>query len=217
MNGKKLFVPAIIVIASMVTVMGSIATAEPSKEPTAAGQPEMKLPPGWTMEDMQACMIAGTPGKMHELLAKDAGVWEGENTMWMAPGADPIKSKSKTTITPVMDGRYIKIEMNGDMPGMGPYNGLGYCGFDNVSQKFVATWLDNHSTGMMNGTGELSPDGKTMTWTYNFNCPLTKKAVTMREVDTDTAPGKKTMEMYSPDPKTGKEYKMMSIELTKQK
>jgi hypothetical protein len=148
-------------------------------------------------------------------MAKDAGVWEGENTMWMAPGAEPVKSKSKTTITPIMDGRYIKMEMNGEMPGMGPYNGLGYCGFDNVSQKFVATWFDNHSTGIMTGTGELSADGKTMTWTYNFNCPLTKKPVTMREVDTTTGPNTKTMVMYGPDPKTGKEYKMMSIELTK--
>ena len=27
----------------------------------------------------------------------------------------------------------------------------------------------------MNGTGELSDDGKTMTWKYTFNCPITKK------------------------------------------
>ncbi len=178
-------------------------------------QPEMKLPPGWTMEDMQACMVAGTPGKMQELLTKDAGKWEGENTMWMAPGAEPVKTKSVTTITPIMDGRFVKLEMAGEMPGMGPFNGLGYYGFDNVTQKFVGTWLDNTSTGIMTGTGELSSDGKTMTWTYNFSCPLAKKSVTMREIDTTLGPNKKKMEMIGPDPKTGKEFKMMSIELTK--
>ena len=47
----------------------------------------MQLPPGWTAEDMQAMMAAGTPGKMHEHLAKDVGMWQGKTTMWMAPGA----------------------------------------------------------------------------------------------------------------------------------
>jgi hypothetical protein len=215
MNCTKILAVVGVVAVSLVTFGGSIAVADPAGDPKPAGQAEMKLPPGWNMEDMQACIVAGTPGKMHELMAKDAGVWEGENTMWMAPGAEPVKSKSKTTITPIMDGRYIKMEMNGEMPGMGPYSGLGFCGFDNVSQKFVATWFDNRSTGIMTGTGELSADGKTMTWTYNFNCPLTKQPVTMREIDKTTGPNTKTMEMYSPDPKTGKEYKMMSIELTK--
>ena len=34
----------------------------------------------------------------------------------------------------LMDGRYIKCEMTGNMPGMGPFTGLGFYGFDNVSQ-----------------------------------------------------------------------------------
>ena len=42
-----------------------------------------------------------------------------------------------------MDGRYLKSEMAGEMPGMGPYSGLGLIGFDNISKKFVATWADN--------------------------------------------------------------------------
>jgi len=216
MNSTKLFLlAALVAITTLITTVASIAIADPAGNSKAAAQPEMKLPDGWTMEDMQACMIAGTPGKMHEILASDAGVWEGENTMWMAPGAEATKSKSKTTITPIMDGRYIKIEMNGEMPGMGPYNGLGYCGFDNVSQKFVATWIDNHSTGIMTGTGDLSADGKTLTWNYTANCPITKKPLSMREIDTITGPGKKTMVMYSTDPKSGKEFKMMEIALTK--
>lgn len=45
------------------------------------GQPAMQLPPGWTPEDMQACMAAGIPGKMHEHMAKSFGVWHGQTTM----------------------------------------------------------------------------------------------------------------------------------------
>jgi len=61
----------------------------------------------------------------------------------------------------------------------------------------------------------LSKDGKTLTWTFECNCPLTKKPVTMRQVETVTGPGKKTLEMFGAEPKSGEEFKMMRIELTK--
>jgi hypothetical protein len=115
-----------------------------------------------------------------------------------------------------MDGRYVKTEMAGEMPGMGAFTGFGIAGFDNVSQKFVSTWIDNQGTGIGYGTGELSPDGKTLTWEFNFNCPITKQPTVMREVDTVTGPNSKTLEMFGPDPKTGKEFQMMTIELTKE-
>jgi len=105
--------------------------------------------------------------------------------------------------------------MKGDMPGMGPYHGGGVYGYDNVSKKFVSSWIDNHSTGIMQGEGELSSDGKSITWEYKFNCPIAKKQVTMKEVDTKTGDNAKKLEMWGDDPKTGKNYKMMSIELTR--
>src|SRR5699024_11900 len=126
-----------------------------------AKQPQ--LPPGWTEDDVKAMVMAATPGDMQKHLTKDAGTWLGKNTMWMGPDAEPIHCDSTTTITPVMDGRYIKGEFSAEMPGMGPYSGFAIKGYDNVARKFVATMIDNQSTGIMTGTGELSPDGKTLT------------------------------------------------------
>jgi hypothetical protein len=37
----------------------------------------------------------------------------------------------------------------------------------------------------------------------------------MREVETVTGPNSKTLEMFGTDPKSGKEFKMMRIELTR--
>ena len=34
-----------------------------------------------------------------------------------------------------MDGRFIKVEVEGEMPGMGPFHGFGIYGFDNVTQE----------------------------------------------------------------------------------
>jgi len=133
----------------------------------------------------------------------------------MAPDTEPMTTECTSTITALMDGRYTKCDLAGDMPGMGPFNGMGITGYDNVSQKFVGTWIDNHGTGIMQGTGELSADGKTMTWNYTYNCPMTKKPAVMRQVETMTGAKTMTMEMFANDPKSGKEFKMLRIEFTK--
>ena len=102
------------------------------------------------------------------------------------------------------------------MPGgMGRFNGFGLYGFDDVSQNFVSTWIDSMGTGMMTGTGELSADGKTLTWSYTYNCPITKKPAPIREVETITGDNTRTLEMFGLDPRTGKEFRMMRIELTR--
>ncbi|MBC7772646.1 MAG: DUF1579 domain-containing protein [Pyrinomonadaceae bacterium] len=225
---RKSFVVSACVVG-LAAVAGSLVTAQPTKDAKpatqpgkdakhapAAGQPEMQLPPGWTSEDMEACTKAGTPGKMHQDLAKDVGVWRGQTTMWMGPGMDPMpKSECTDTVSLAMDGRFLKCEMAGDIPGMGPFTGLGFTGFDNVTQKYVGTWMDNHSTGIMTGVGEASQNGKVMTWNFTYNCPITKKTAVMRQVETRTSDTAKTLDMFTTDPKSGKEYKCMHIEFTK--
>jgi len=222
MNRKTSF--ATIGITAIITVAGTLALAQqppsrtsPPKAPTATPPPagqQPHLPPGWTDSDMQACQMAGTPGEMQKRLTDSAGVWSGKNTMWMAPNTEPMKTSSSSTITPIMGGRFVKCEMSGDMPE-GPFNGFGLYGYDNVTQKFQCCWIDNMSTTIMNGTGELSSDGKTMTWKYNYTCPITKKPVTMREVQHTTGKDTRTLEMFTTDPKSGQEFKMLEIALTR--
>lgn len=185
--------------------------ADKMKEAMGEGMPP--LPPGWTAEDMQACMEAGMPGPMQARLAKQAGTWKGTNKMWMAPGTEPMTTECVCVMTPIMDGRYVQSEMTGEMPGMGTFKGLGFAGFDNVSQKFVGSWLDNHSSGIMQGTGQLASDGSTINWSFAYNCPITKKATAMREVDTFPDANTMVMDMFCTDPKTNKEYQCMKIEM----
>ncbi len=221
-------VPAVLTVAGVAAVAGSIAFAQPGgeKKPTTiapktvtpaghGAQPEVKLPPGMSMEDMQACMAAATPGEMHKFLAKSVGTWSAQTKMWMAPGMEPNLSGGTYTVTPLMDGRFIHGEMKGDMGEMGPFHGMGLNGYDNVTQKFVGTWIDNWGTGIMTGTGDLAKDGKTINWTYTMNCPMTKKEQTLREIYTFNGPNEMTLEMFGPDRATGKEFKHMEIKFTR--
>ena len=206
-------------IVGLAVISASLAFAQSSKDkkPTPpssnSGQPE--LPPGMSEADAKACMEAGMPGPQHEFLVQSSGVWDGKSTMWMTPEAEPATSECTSTITPMMDGKFTKCEMSGEMPGMGPFSGFGLYGYDNVAQKFQSSWISSCGTGMMIGTGERSSDGKTLTWKYEYHCPITKKLTTMREVERITGKDSKTLEIFGPDPKTGQEYKMMEIAFTR--
>lgn len=208
--------------AAMAAVAGTISLAQPGsdKKTPPAGMPEMKLPPGWTEADMAACMKAfeesNTPGPMHKFLADGAGKWYSKNKMWMAPGMDPEMNESTSTLVSILDGKFVKLDVEGST-SMGPFNGLGLYGYDNTTKKFQSAWLSNCGTAMMFGNGELSADQKTMTWTYNFTCPVTKKPTTMREVHKHVSADSQTIDMYGMDPKTGKEFKMMEMTLTRKK
>jgi hypothetical protein len=211
MRAKRFLVAACLCLAAL-GVAGSWAIAD-HHEGQAAG--EMPLPEGWTAEDMQNMIAATTPGKEQEFLAQGVGHWECKTTMWMTPTSEPTESKGTSTSEVVMDGRFVKCEMDGEMPGMGPYHGLGFYGYDNVAGQYVSTWIDNHGTGIMQGTGEKSGDGKSITWTYTVNCPIAKGPVQMRETLTRTGDDTQTLVMHGTDPKSGKEFKMMSIEMTR--
>ena len=205
-------------IVGVTAVVGSFAFGQDGKDkkpatPPAGGQ---QLPPGINPEDMQACIAAGTPGETHKQLAKSVGTWAGKTQMWMGPDApEPARSECTQTITSTMDGRYITSDVIGEMPGMGTYKGFGITGFDNVSQKFVGSWIDNHSTGIMQGVGELTKDGKTLTWNFACNCPLTKKPTTVRQIETYPDDNTQIFEMFVTDARSGKEYKCMRIDFTR--
>jgi hypothetical protein len=192
------------------------AGAEDQPRKTGKVQGEPQLPPGWSESDMQACVQAGAPGKMHEFLTTQIGVWQGRSQMWMGPAAtEPVTGTCTWTVSPIMDGRYIECRMTGELPGMGPFTGLGITGFDNVSQKFVGSWIDNHSTGIMQGVGELSADEKTLSWAYSYNCPLTKRPAVVRQVDNYAGANEMSFDMFTTDPKSGREYKCMHVDLTR--
>jgi hypothetical protein len=222
MKVRTWFAPGVFAVTCLAILIGSLAWSQekkdsPMKEPVQGAGEIPALPPGWTAEDLQKVMAAGTIGEMQKFLVAGQGEWAGKATMWMFPGAPPITFENMSTVTPIMDGRHIKVEVKWEIPGMGPYHGVGIYGYDNVTKTFVSSWIDNHSTGIMQGTGELSKDKKVLTWDYSHSCPITGKPTKMREVETIIDDNTRRLEMWGADPKSGKEFKMMQIDMKRNK
>jgi hypothetical protein len=166
---------------------------------------------------MQDMMAAGTPGPMHQMIASWNGTWTGETTMWEKPDGEPIKSTGTAVNTTILGGRYQSAKHSGNMMGM-PFEGTSTLGYDNVRKVFVSTWVDNWSTAIMYLSGPWDESTKTMTLSGKIADPSRPgKECNIREVFKIVDDNTQLMEMYGPDPATGKEYKMMEIKLTRKK
>lgn len=189
------------------------APAATPTAPTAPAAPKgdaPKQPEG--MPSMEEMMKMGEPGENHKLLAKCVGTWDA-----VVKASNPMtgkteESKGTAVFTSILGGRFVQTHFNGEFMGT-KFEGMGVYGYDNTDKKFTSSWMDTMSTSTMSGTGELSQDKKTLTWTSSCNTPMGKMQT--KEVQTFVDDHSMTFVMYSIQ--GGKENKEMEIVYTRSK
>lgn len=162
--------------------------------------------------DMQAMMETykklSTPGEPHKQLASLSGSWTTKTKEWMDPSKPSTESTGTCEEKMLLDGRYLQQECTGEMMGQ-PYSGIGVLGYDNLTKKYVTTWIDSMGTGIFFMDGMASPDGKTITLKGTHKDPfegVMKHRAIWRLLDANT----QIFEMYGTG-KHGKEMKMLEI------
>lgn len=189
------------------------STATTTEQTTAKEVAPAPMPDSATM--MKNWMAYMTPGNMHKLMASWDGTWDGDMTMWQAPGAPPQTTKGTAVNKMIMGGRYQLSDHKSMMMGQ-PFDGMSILAYDNNEKKFKSTWIDNMGTGIMSMDGPWDEATKTLKLKGKCLDPMMGKEVELREdfkvIDDKT----QLMEMYSTGP-DGKEFKMMEIKLTKKK
>src|SRR3546814_16159041 len=91
--------------------------------------------------------------------------------MWMDPSAPPMVETGKSVDTVVLGGRQIRTQFSSRFMGQ-PFNGIGFMGYDNVSGKYVASWVDDMSTGLMTSAGDYDPATKTYPFVAEMAGPM---------------------------------------------
>ena len=141
------------------------------------------------MTEMEACIAAGTPGEAHKLLEPFAGTWKAEVRHWMEPGAEPQASTGKMTNTLTHGNRYLRQDYEGDGVSGGTFQGSGYWGFNNITQKYEGFWIDTMSTGMMTESGDYDEASRTWVMTGEAEYPtpgakmVKKSVITVQDRD----------------------------------
>jgi len=190
----------------------------------AMGQPNGQMSAADMQKMMAQMMEMSKLNENHKLLSSLDGNWNYTIKFWMNPNpsAPPQESKGTATRKSIMGGRYVMMDVSGNMQMPGEdgkmkttqFKGMGMEGYDNVKKKFVASWIDNMGTGIEFSEGTYDPATKSFTYTAEVEAiPGMKTQV--REVVKVTDNNHMMLEWY--DNQGGQEKKTMEINYTKKK
>jgi hypothetical protein len=154
------------------------------------------------------------PGPAQELFKQDEGTWDATVESFMAPGAPPMTSKAVETNAVGCGGLCLVTDFKGDFGGM-PFHGHGTTAYDSVKKKYVGSWTDSMSTGLLIGESTYDPAKKTVTG-YMEGPDMTGKVTKSKSVVEYKPDGTRVFTMYMPGP-DGKEVQGMRITYVKRK
>lgn len=161
---------------------------------------------------MKAWIAYATPSEAHKLMADEVGSWNCDMTFWTEPNGKPQKSTSVAEIKMILGGRYQEAVYKGTMMGQ-PFEGKATLAYNNASEEYTSTFIDNMGTGMMVGMGKYNQAAKSMEFKGEMVNPVNGEKTPYREIYTIVDPKTRKMEMF--DMKNGSEYKSMEIVMTK--
>jgi hypothetical protein len=164
---------------------------------------------------MEAWQKAMTPGEMQKKLRPLEGTFDVAVRTWMEPTQEPEDSTGTSTHTWVLGDRFLEERFDGTFMGA-PFQGIGFLGYDNVAKKYVSTWMDTASTGILSSTGTVDAGGKIFQFKATIADPLTGKLAPVEEKLTIEDADHHRFEMWSRGP-DGKMFKNMEIRYTRRK
>jgi hypothetical protein len=173
---------------------------------------------------MQQMIELSKLNENHKLLSSLDGTWNYIVKMWMNgdTGSKPQESHGTATRKSMMGGRFVMMDVSGNMEMPGPdgkvqkmeFKGHGMEGYDNVKKKFVGTWIDNMGTGIMMSEGTYDPTTKAFTYISEIE-PMPGMKQQVKEVMTLTDKNHMLFEWF--ETRGGQEVKTMEIDYTRKK
>jgi hypothetical protein len=165
------------------------------------------------MEEQQqkAWMEYMTPGKAHEMMAKNIGEWKTETRFWMGEG-EPTVSEGKSVNEMILGGRYLQSKYSGTAWGM-QVEGMMLIGYDNITNEYTSIWIDNLGTGTAVAKGKMDEAANTINWNGTMVEPSTKQEMKYKEMTKFIDDNHYTTEMFIEQ--DGKEVKIMEINFSR--
>jgi hypothetical protein len=156
MNRRRLCAIALFALCCVLVLPGTLAGDQGEEGMT----PEMQAM-------MKAWQEAATPGPEHEHLATATGRYRMIVRSFQGPDAEPTVSEGIAVREMILGGRVLVEHAKSEFMGQ-PFEGIGWTGYDNVTERYWSIWADNMSTGIVLMYGEWNDDG---TGTFEGEAP----------------------------------------------
>jgi hypothetical protein len=163
-------------------------------------------------EQMKIWQDYMTPGSMHQMLAKSVGDWKTVSKFWMDPAGDPMVVEGTGKTEMILGGRYQKMTSYSTMMGM-KTEGISTIGYDNATEEFTMTWIDNIGTGTAIAKGKYDDSTNSITMNGSMVDPMSKQELKIKQILKFLDDDHQLIEMYIDY--NGQEFKSMEVELTR--
>jgi hypothetical protein len=148
--------PIVFLLATLVAG----CAAPPPQDPGPAERDPATITPA-EMADIERRMVeAMMPGPEHQMLARYAGSWQLETTIWPQPGAEPMTMASTAESEMVLGGRFLMSRGSSNFMGQ-EVETLNLLGFDRRSKEFTLEAFDTMGTYSVGARGAMGADGRT--------------------------------------------------------
>jgi len=210
----------VVIVAMLAFVSARVATQVVSaKTPEPPKAQQQTTPPSASQAAQNGALVkaldnAMDPGEGQKRLQPLVGTFDVRMFTWVDPSKPPIESRAVAIHTWVLGHRYVQTMLSGFVMGE-PFNAIGYAGFDNVQQKYVASYMDSGSTGMEWYTGTIAPDGKSAKLTGTIYDELTRKPLKVEMRVTFLPDGNHQTEFWQADV-NGKMFKAIEVQYRRQ-
>ena len=141
---------------------------------------------GWAVASGDAS-AATAIGPQYAQLARLAGHWTVQQSMWTAADAPPVIDRGSATYAMVLGGRHLRQELR--IASGKPFEGLGYIGYDDVTGKYYSSWMDTNFAGIILAHGTYDPASRT----YQFVGEMAAKGRRCASCHTDSFAGTKAV------------------------
>ncbi len=138
---------------------GASALAQSTRDkPKATAAPQET---GMDAAMMEAMAKYSVPGEHHARLEPAIGTFKGTIRFRMSPTDPWVESTGTVTRQWVLGKRFIHetVEAESDM---GPYNAIGYIGYNTYDGRYEVLWMDDMNTAMNMEHATFDPTTKTM-------------------------------------------------------
>lgn len=160
-------------------------------------------------EALAAYLVAANPGEEHERLASLEGTWVVTGKFWPEPGAEPITATHSSVMRMALGRRYLIEELDGDLWGE-EFRGMGITAYDNIEEKYITTWIDNLSTGILILSGRYDQNRDAVVMTGDYTDPVTEQKRFLKSVERVTEDGTRVYEHWEVSD-DGSEFKVMEL------
>lgn len=156
------------------------------------------------------------PTKAHEVLARDAGHWDSEVSMFFAgPDAPPAKYKGVEVVELVSGGLFSRTTFKCQM-GEREFEGHGLVGYDPRTKEYTGLWVDNFTSTPTSLKGKYDEEKKTLTMHLTLMDEAGRE-IKQKQLTTFVNENTKTFQIFLLVDAGGQELEIKVMEMTAKK